>query len=111
MPAIELSINGRFYSVACDPGEEERVRQLGQVLDGKASQLGQTASDAQRFLMVSLMLADELDEAKARLSDMSGNANAAPAQGEADGDRDLLVAAVEHLAERIDQIAAALAQG
>jgi cell division protein ZapA len=103
MTSVELNINGRFYTIACDPGEEDRVRQLSRVVDEKARSLGSAASDAQRFLMVCLMLADELDEAQA--SAPAGKKGVSAAE-----DHDLLVAAVDHLAERIDHIAAALAQ-
>ncbi len=105
MASVELNINGRFYTVACDAGEEERVMLLSRMVDEKARLLGSAASDAQRFLMVSLMLADELEETRA-IPAKRGSAKAA----EPEEDRDLLVAAVDHLAERIDHIAAALAQ-
>ena len=108
MPALELAINGRIYSVACDTGEEDRVRQLGSMLDERARMVGATASDAQRFLMISLILADELDEMKKQGGAATGTA-AKAASPEAETEHELLVAAVDHLAERIDHIAAALA--
>ena len=102
MPSVELNINGKFYNIACDSGEEERVRELSRVVDEKARALGPAASDAQRFLMICLMMADELDEARGTTPAKKGGATSE--------DHDLLVAAVDHLAERIDHIAAALAE-
>ncbi len=104
MPSVELNINGRFYNIACDAGEEERVRQLSRIVDEKARLIGPAASDAQRFLMACLMMADELDEARGTAPAKKGASSASTE------DHDLLVAAVDHLAERIDQIAAALAE-
>jgi cell division protein ZapA len=105
MPSVEILINNRTYAIACDAGEEDRLRHLGSIINQRASQLGAAASETQRLLMVSLMLADELEEAQIKAVKA---ANGAPA--ETDEERDLLIAAVEHLSERIDHIAASLSQ-
>jgi cell division protein ZapA len=92
MASVELSINNKTYTLACDAGEEERLRGLGRMINDKVKQLGPVPSDAQRFLMVALMMADELSEAggvKPTLED----------------DREELTAAVEHLATRIENLA------
>ena len=107
MASVEVVINNRTYAIACDPGEEERVRHLGGMVNERAGRLGTAASEAQRLLMVSLMLADELEEAQSR---KTANGHAEPVAHETDEERDLLIAAVEHLAERIDHIAAGLSQ-
>jgi cell division protein ZapA len=104
MPSVDLSINGRTYTMACDKGEEERLQQLAAMVDERARQLGSAASEAQRLLMVSLVLADELDLAK------RDRPQASTAAGNGDEEHELLVAAVEHLTERIDHIAASLSQ-
>ena len=106
MASVDLSINGRTYTMACDKGEEERLQLLASMVDERARQLGSAASEAQRLLMVSLVLADELDLAK-RNRPQQGDA---PAIGSSDEEHELLVAAVEHLTERIDHIAASLSQ-
>jgi cell division protein ZapA len=93
MASVELSINNKVYTLACDTGEEERVRGLGRMINEKAKQLGPVPSDAQRFLMVALMLADEL----------SDSPKGAPAA--LDDDRKELTAAVDHLATRIENLA------
>ena len=106
MSSVELIINNRSYAIACDPGEEERVKYLGSMVDQRARQLGTAASEVQRLLMVSLLLADELDEAK-----RTGAAKiVASPPAETDEEHQLLVAAVGHLADRIDHIAASLSQ-
>jgi cell division protein ZapA len=100
MAGVELLINNKTYTLACDAGEEERLRGLGRMIDEKVRQLGPVPSDAQRFLMVALMMADELAEA-------SGGVK--PAATAAEDDRDELTAAVEHLAGRIENLAKKLA--
>ncbi len=106
MPSVELVINNRTYAIACDAGEEERVRHLGTLVNDRASHFGGAASEVQRLLMVSLMLADELEEAHRKPASVAVSHPA----GESDEERDLLIAAVEHLAERIDHIAVSLSQ-
>jgi cell division protein ZapA len=101
MPKVDISINGRFYAVACDEGQEARLNDLAGMIDervrlfaGPVSGIGETYA----LVMASLMMADELAEAKAN-----------PPQGvvtpEAEPDQELLVAAVEHLTDRIAVIA------
>ena len=45
MPQVSITINGRSYPVACDEGEEDRIRELARVIDSKvagfARQVGQ----------------------------------------------------------------------
>lgn len=68
MGQITVSVNRNTYSLACRDGEEDRLRalvaqvdQAARDLSGKLGQVG----EARLMLMVSLLLADELNEAKA----------------------------------------------
>jgi cell division protein ZapA len=102
---VEISINGRGYTVACDDGQEDRVRELGAFVDDKLKTLGGGgASEAQLLVLTSLVLADELIELRQTL------AQPAPAPGsELDAhEAEVLIAAVDHLTDRIDSIAAKL---
>jgi cell division protein ZapA len=112
---VEININGRLYSVACDEGQEPRVRDLAQALDQRVRRVagqGQSAPVAEPHLLVlaGLMLVDELSEAEAALEcdGPAGAGRAEPGTVLLDGEEDLLVAAVDHLAERIETIAARL---
>src|SRR3546814_6324355 len=54
-----------FYPIACDDGQEERVRQAAAYVDGRLTEVkaaARSASDAHLLLMVSLLLADERSE-------------------------------------------------
>ena len=70
MPLVNVLVNGRAYTVACDEGEEEHVRELGQFVDKRVRELagavGQVG-DARLLLMASLVVADDLADALAKL--------------------------------------------
>jgi cell division protein ZapA len=113
MPQIQVTINGRQYSVACEDGEEAHVGRLARYIEqkvaGLVSAVGQVG-DARLLLMASLLIADELSEAEEALEQSSHGAGA----GESSGSR--LAAAedaaaartIEQLAGRIEAIAARL---
>ena len=62
MPQVSITINGRAYPVACDEGEEDRIRDLARLIDSKvagfARQVGQ-AGEARLLVLAALVLADE----------------------------------------------------
>lgn len=99
---VDISINGRIFAVACDEGQEDRVRALATMVDSRVRSLASQSpvgavGETHLLVLAGLMLADELTEAKAH-------------GGETDesGNQDLLVAAVDHLTDRIGLIAARL---
>jgi cell division protein ZapA len=98
MPLVNVLINGRAYSVACDPGQENHVQQLARLLDKKVNELvasvGQ-AGDARLLVMAGLVLCDELEEAR------RGSGGSAPA-----GAEDKVAEALENAAARLEAIAA-----
>jgi len=63
MGSVQVTVNGRAYSVACDDGQEAHVARLGSYLEQKVGQLvkavGQVG-DARLLVMASLMITDEL---------------------------------------------------
>lgn len=68
MATVTVEVNGRPYAVGCADGQEERVRILARSFDSHVRQVagdvGQVG-DLRLFLMAGLMLADELQEARA----------------------------------------------
>jgi cell division protein ZapA len=110
VPKVDISINGRLYAVACGEGEENRVRELAGMVDARVRQLvgpNPTGAVGETHLLVlaGLMLADELSEAAGGTPQA-----AAPPQNGADNDQDVLIAAVDHLTDRIAVIAERLAR-
>lgn len=69
MSQVTLTVGSRKYTVACAPGEEDRVASLGAEVDSKLAQLeGKLApQEAQNLLFAALLLADELRETKLSL--------------------------------------------
>ena len=62
MPEIDITIGGRSFAVACQPGEEHFLRTAAKLLDNEAtvlvSQIGRLP-EARMLLMAGLMLADK----------------------------------------------------
>jgi cell division protein ZapA len=67
MASIDIEVAGRTYPVACRDGEEAHLRSLASVVDRKARDaagaLG-SMGETRQFLFASLLLADELNEAR-----------------------------------------------
>jgi cell division protein ZapA len=107
MPRVDVTLNGRVYTVACEDGQENRVRDLARHVDGKlrhvASRSAGAASEPQLLALAALMVADELMDARAELAARK----AAPASGGSPEDA-AVAGAVDQLAQRIEAIAARL---
>jgi cell division protein ZapA len=77
MPLVNVMVNNRAYTIACDDGEEDHLRELAQMVDAKAREVlgsvGQVG-DAKLLLMAALLIADEHHGAAAELSSASREA-------------------------------------
>jgi len=95
MGQVIVNLNGHHYTIGCADGDEGRLRLLAENLDGRMKALvgavGQVG-DARLLVMLSLLLLDELEEAR-------GGAPAPPPDDEA------AAAAVETLAARMELLA------
>ena len=100
MSNITLTIGGRDYAVACDPGEEAQVARLGAMIDAKLASMGTAASqgETRNLLFAALLLADEVSELK-----RGGPAAPQPAATASDH-----AAALEAIAARVESCASAL---
>jgi len=62
MPEVKVTIGGREFQVACQPGEEHFLRAAAQMIDNEAqplvAQMGRLP-EARMLLMAGLMLADK----------------------------------------------------
>lgn len=67
MAKADINLRGKSYSVACAPGQEDRLVQLSVQLDQRIAQIagavGEIGED-RLLLVASLALLDELDAAK-----------------------------------------------
>jgi cell division protein ZapA len=119
MPLVKVMINNRAYTLGCDEGEEEHVKDLAVLVDAKAREalnmVGQQAGDTKMMLMAALLIADEHHDAVQKLM----VASQAAAAGSADETQalhqrleraeDEAADALESAAARIEAIAARLA--
>ncbi len=72
MPLVNVMVNNRAYTIACDDGEEEHLRALAATVDAKTrevlSSVGQVG-DTRLLLMAALLIADEHHGGKADAHD------------------------------------------
>jgi cell division protein ZapA len=105
VPDIQVTVNNRSYTLSCDPGQEQHlldlVREVDRRVGGLANSIGQIG-EGRLLLMVGLLLADELAEARAELRRLHGS----PREDRIPEND--LAHAIEKLAHRLDAIAARL---
>jgi cell division protein ZapA len=118
MPLVNVMVNSRAYTIACDEGEEEHLRQLAGHVDGKVKELlgsvGQVG-DQRLLLMAALLIADEHHEAanelqqrSQELGELTGNHGVIAsrlAESEA-----VAAEALEAATKRLEDVAGRLAQ-
>lgn len=71
MSQVKIKVGPRTYSIACGPGDEEKVEKFGKLIDQNYAKLGnaRAAQEADNLVFAALFMADELDEAKSAASD------------------------------------------
>ncbi|MBV8978503.1 MAG: cell division protein ZapA [Alphaproteobacteria bacterium] len=70
MPLVNVMVNARAYTIACDDGEEEHLKELAAHVDNKVKELAGSVGqvgDQKLMLMAALLVTDELFEARGRL--------------------------------------------
>ncbi len=103
MSNVTLAIGGRHYTVACAEGEEQHVTRLGSMIDEKLAAMGNGVgqSEVRQLLFASLVLADELHEAR-----NSAPATHVPTEPDLD-----FAPALEGIADQIENLAEQLENG
>ena len=70
MPLVNVMVNSRAYTIACDDGEEDHLRDLASHVDDKVRELlgsvGQVG-ESRLLLMAALLVADEHHDAARKL--------------------------------------------
>ncbi len=95
MAKANIELRGRTYSVACAPGQEDRLRTLAGDLNRRVQQIAVAVGDIgddRLLLIASLALLDELDAAR-----RDGAAGVSP-------DIDRAARAIDDAASRIEAI-------
>lgn len=104
MAELTLTVNSRNYDVACGEGEEPHLRELAEFIDGKITAIagdGGRRGDTRLLLMATLLIADELFEAK------KNTPTTAPASQE---DEEAEIAFLSEATKKLEAIAARIAQ-
>ncbi|WP_121119251.1 cell division protein ZapA [Croceibacterium ferulae] len=98
MSNVNVTIGGRAYTVACAPGEEAHLRALGDLVENRLRAVPGLASQSEvrRLLYATLVLADELHEAREQLDRQA-------ADPVSDGDDPAIM--LEQLASRLEGVA------
>lgn len=102
MSNVTLQIGGRSYTVACADGEEAHISALGRKIGEKVEQLGPGHSEVRQLLFASLLMADELHEARGRSAGSAGVAGVVPSSG------DEAAELLESVADRLEKVARSL---
>lgn len=110
MTTLNLTVGGRTFAIACQPGDEAHIQKLGSQIDAKFQQLAPRYS--QNLLFATLQLADDLHRAqlaaeKAK-ADLAGtDSYVANAKREADlaiGQQEKLKVRVAELEGELDKL-------
>ncbi|EAQ29993.1 hypothetical protein NAP1_04435 [Erythrobacter sp. NAP1] len=74
MTQVKIKVGPRTYSIACGPGEEEKVEAFGKLIDENYAKLGtaRAPQEADNLVFAALFMADELDEAKEKAASAQG---------------------------------------
>jgi cell division protein ZapA len=86
MSKVNIVVNNRTFTIACDDGQEARVQQLGRYVDERFKELNQAGAapnEAYMLVLTSLVIADDMFEARdaAEKANMAA-ANAGPSRSE-----------------------------
>jgi len=74
MPHVTVSVNGRNYRMACDPGQEDHLVNLAARLDRAIDEFREAfgeIGDQRLTVMASILMVDKLDEAEKSIQAMS----------------------------------------
>ncbi|QIB33393.1 cell division protein ZapA [Ancylobacter pratisalsi] len=113
MAQVTITIGGRAYRMACDDGQEEHLTRLGANVDARIDELRAAfgeIGDQRLSVMAAITMADELSEARRRLTEAESAALAdrkardevAHRLGEVEAS---LATTVISAAERLEQLA------
>lgn len=106
MAQIEILVNERIYKVACQDGQEDRLRRLAAHLDQEAQTLARDLGqigEARLLLLAALTVCDELFEVRDKLA--AAEAGALPLDQETLGGATRVIEAaanrIEGMSERL----------
>lgn len=116
MSVAAVTVRGREYRLACDDGQEARLRELAYEVDDRLRRLekglgGQAAGHAEEMLllvMAAITLADELADARreaGQLHEELSHTSRSFERGKQIEMEQALAAAIDGIAERVERMA------
>jgi cell division protein ZapA len=113
MAQVSVSIGGRAFRLACNPGEEPHLEALARTVDEKISTMRASfgeIGDQRLVVMAALTIADELNEAQKIATEQTRRVEAAlAAEGAARSDAEAAARTLDEMSARIETLAAAIA--
>jgi cell division protein ZapA len=113
MAQVSVSIGGRAFRLACNPGEEPHLESLARSVDEKISRMRASfgeIGDQRLVVMAALTIADELNEARQTAIEQTRRAEAAlAAENAARGEAEAAARTLNEMSARIETLAAAIA--
>lgn len=106
MAQVNIEVNGRSYQVGCEDGQEAHLRDLAAIIDRQVRQVSADVGqlgETRLLLMSALLMADELAEARSRLTALG--AEVARLQEGHSRTEQKAVAALEGAAQKIERLA------
>ncbi|MEO1039948.1 MAG: cell division protein ZapA [Pseudomonadota bacterium] len=117
MAKVTISLNGRAFTIGCEEGQQAYLRELSAKIDTHVRELSEQVGqigDLRLLLMASLIISDELEEARGELkslreqfTDQKGLTSQADARRRAD--RAKAAELIAQAAERLEVLATAAA--
>ncbi len=110
MPTVTIHLNDRSYDIVCDPGQQDRVQDLGRYIDDRLQQIldagGAGRSDSYAMVLTMLVLADEVFSLKDGSADGAGIKGAESDNGIrlSRQEADQLLDMVQHLRQRVSKM-------
>jgi cell division protein ZapA len=118
MSSVNITINGKQYRVACEPGQEQRLTQLAQDFDERIASMRTRfgeVGDARLTVMAAMMLGDELVDARAKVARLEADVGALTDARTGATDRlsrteAAVVSALDSVSDRIERMTLALSR-
>ena len=112
MAQVSVSIGGRAYRLACNPGEEAHLESLARGVDDKIQEMRASfgeIGDQRLVVMAALTIADELNEARKTSSAQTRRAEAAlAAERAALAETEPAARALDEMSARVEALAESL---
>lgn len=114
MAEVTIVIKGRQYDIACDDGQEDRVLRLASYIDNKIKLIARSGSaynESHLMVLTSLVLADEIFEAKEALEDAQNNVADSPDNNQAEVSMENeteVLDIIQNITDRLDSLSTKL---